>query len=478
MNDPQLFGDQFAGDSWSAWRALLAGFYGLELDDQELAQWRAITGRDSPTEASDELWMVIGRRGGKTQTAALLAVYEAAFNDYDSRLSPGEVATVMLLAADRKQARSALRYVTGLMRSNPMLERMIVREDSESIELNNRTVIEVSTASFRSVRGYTVGAVVADEIAFWRSDESANPDSEIINALRPAMATLGGKLIALSSPYARRGALWDHYSKHYGKPSDILVAQAASRSMNPTLPEKIIKLALERDPAAAGAEYLAQFRSDVETFVQIEAIEACTVRGRLELPPITGVSYSAFVDPSGGSKDAFTLAIAHRHDDIMVIDAIRAIKPPFSPAIVVDEFAQLLKSYRITEVTGDRYGGEFPRELFRKAGINYKLSDRTKSELYRDLLPLLNSGRVELPDSKQLQAELLGLERRTARGGRDSIDHAPGQHDDLVNAMAGAVLKANQPKQSFFIARAGDGSTEVVKHFACNEPPTVMYWHS
>lgn len=238
MTDPQLFGDQFAGDSWSAWRALLAGFYGLELDDQELAQWRAITGRDSPTEASDELWMVIGRRGGKTQTAALLAVYEAAFNDYDSRLSPGEVATVMLLAADRKQARSALRYVTGLMRSNPMLERMIVREDSESIELNNRTVIEVSTASFRSVRGYTVGAVVADEIAFWRSDESANPDTEIINALRPAMATLGGKLIALSSPYARRGALWDHYSKHYGKPSDILVAQAASRSMNPTLPEK------------------------------------------------------------------------------------------------------------------------------------------------------------------------------------------------------------------------------------------------
>lgn len=478
MTDPQLFGDQFAGDSWSAWRALLAGFYGLELDDQELAQWRAITGRDSPTEASDELWMVIGRRGGKTQTAALLAVYEAAFNDYDSRLSPGEVATVMLLAADRKQARSALRYVTGLMRSNPMLERMIVREDSESIELNNRTVIEVSTASFRSVRGYTVGAVVADEIAFWRSDESANPDTEIINALRPAMATLGGKLIALSSPYARRGALWDHYSKHYGKPSDILVAQAASRSMNPTLPEKIIKLALERDPAAAGAEYLAQFRSDVETFVQIEAIEACTVRGRLELPPITGVSYSAFVDPSGGSKDAFTLAIAHRHDDIMVIDAIRAINPPFSPAIVVEEFAQLLKSYRINEVTGDRYGGEFPRELFRKAGINYKLSDRTKSELYRDLLPLLNSGRVELPDSKQLQAELLGLERRTARGGRDSIDHAPGQHDDLVNAMAGAVLKANQPKQSFFIARAGDGSTEVVKHFACNEPPTVMYWHS
>ena len=474
MTDPQLFGDQFSGESWFAWRTLLAGFYGLELNDQELETWHAITGQDSVSSASNELWMVIGRRGGKTQTAALLAVFEAAFNNHESKLSPGEVATVMLLAADRKQARSAFRYVVGLMRSNPMLERMIVREDSESIELTNRTVIEVSTASFRSVRGYTVGAVVADEIAFWRSDESANPDSEIINALRPAMATLGGKLIALSSPYARRGALWDHYSKHYGKPGDILVAQAASRVMNPTLPGHLVKQALERDPAAAGAEYLAQFRSDVETFVQVEAITACTANGRLELPPITGVRYSAFVDPSGGSKDAFTLAIAHLEGDTIVVDAIRAIKPPFSPALVVDEFAQLLKSYRINEVTGDRYGGEFPRELFKKAGISYKLSDRSKSDLYRDLLPLLNSGRVELLDNKQLHAELLGLERRTARGGRDSIDHAPGQHDDLVNAMAGAVLKANQPKQSFFIARAGGDSTDMVQHFAFSEPPFDM----
>jgi len=471
MTDPQLFGDQFGGDSWSAWRTLLAGFYGLPLSDSELETWHTITGLEGISAASDELWMVIGRRGGKTQTAALLAVYEAAFNDHDSKLSPGEVATVMLLAADRKQARSAFRYVTGLLHSNPMLERMIIREDSESVELSNRTIIEVSTASFRSVRGYTVGCVIADEIAFWRSDESANPDLEILNALRPAMATLGGKLIALSSPYARRGALWDHYSKHYAKPGEILVAQAASRTMNPSLPERIIKQALERDPAAAGAEYLAQFRSDVETFIQREAIEACTVPGRLELSPITGVTYCAFVDPSGGSKDAFTLCIAHIEGECMVVDAIRAIKPPFSPALVVDEFAQLLKSYRIREVTGDRYGGEFPRELFRKAGINYKLSDRTKSELYRDLLPLLNSGRVELPDNKQLHTELLGLERRTARGGRDSIDHAPGQHDDLVNAMAGAVLIANKPRQTFFIARAGDDSTDMVKHFAFSEPP-------
>src|SRR5262249_36529845 len=106
------------------------------------------------------------------------------------------------------------------------------------------------------------------------------------------------------------------------------------------------------------------------------------------------------------------------------------------------EFAALLKSYRVHRVTGDRYAGEWPRERLRMHGIEYETSDRPKSDLYRDLLPLLNSGRCELLDNARLIAQLVGLERRTARSGRDSIDHAPGAHDDLANAAAGALVCA------------------------------------
>jgi hypothetical protein len=35
--------------------------------------------------------------------------------------------------------------------------------------------IAVRTASFRRLRGFTCVAVIADEAAFWYSDESANP---------------------------------------------------------------------------------------------------------------------------------------------------------------------------------------------------------------------------------------------------------------------------------------------------------------
>jgi hypothetical protein len=94
--------------------------------------------------------------------------------------------------------------------------------------------------------------------------------------------------------------------------------------------------------------------------------------------------------------------------------------PPFSPEAVTNEFATLLKSYHISLVRGDRYAGEFPRELFRKHSIACRCAEKTKSDIYRDLLPALNSGTIILPRSDRLVKQLVGLERRTTRGGRDS----------------------------------------------------------
>ena len=136
-----------------------------------------------------------------------------------------------------------------------------------------------------------------------------------------------------------------------------------------------------------------------------------------------------------------TVAIAHRDKDgIAVLDAIREFRPPFSPEAVVAEIAALLKCYKISRVTGDRYAGEWPRERFRMSGITYDISERPKTDIYRDSLPLLNCGKLELLDHKRLASQLVGLERRTARGGRDSIDHGPAGHDDLCNAALGALL--------------------------------------
>jgi hypothetical protein len=87
-----------------------------------------------------------------------------------------------------------------------MLSKLIEREDRETIDLSNSVTIEVGTASFKSVRGYTIVAALCDEIAFWPTDDSAQPDYEILDALRPGMATIpNAMLLCASSQYARRG---------------------------------------------------------------------------------------------------------------------------------------------------------------------------------------------------------------------------------------------------------------------------------
>jgi hypothetical protein len=139
-----------------------------------------------------------------------------------------------------------------------------------------------------------------------------------------------------------------------------------------------------------------------------------------------------------------TAAVAHVEDGRLVLDVALERRPPFSPEAVVTEYAATFAQYGVTLVVGDRYAGEWPRERFAAHGIEYVVAGRPKAELYRDTLPLLNSGRVELLDHPRLLAQLLGLERRTSRGGRDSIDHAPGGHDDLANAACGALLLAQE----------------------------------
>ena len=125
-------------------------------------------------------------------------------------------------------------------------------------------------------------------------------------------------------------------------------------------------------------------------------------------------------------QDSFALAIAHQEaDGVLVLDCVREKRAPFSPDAVVKEFAAVLKEYGCMRVVGDRFGGGWPADAFLKAGVLYEVSERTKSDIYGAALPLLNSGRVALLDEPRLRSQLLGLERRTSRGGRDSIDPRP-----------------------------------------------------
>ena len=448
IDDAKLFAPWFRRGNWAAWSAFLAALFGLPMTDTQRTTYTACTGRFTPpTSPAREAWLVVGRRGGKSFILALCAVYLACFRDWSEYLSPGERGTIMILAQDRRASRAIFRFISALLRV-PMLAKLIQHETAQGFDLANNITIEIHAASFRSVRGYAIIAALLDEVAIWPTDDAADPDYEVITALHPAMAQFPNSLLmCASSPYARRGSLWDAYKKHFGKEHDpVLVWQAPTRDMNPTISQAVIDSALEKDAARYSAEYMAEFRSDLEAFVNPEAVERAVINGTHELSPMAGATYVGFADAAGGSgTDSFAAAVAFRDHTTgrTILAGVRERKPPFSPEATITDLAQFFLSYGLQKIYADRWGGEFPVEQFRKHGVTCEISERVKSEIYGAFLPLLNSDQVQLLDHSKLLGQLCGLERRTARSGKESIDHPPGGHDDLINAAAGAIVIAS-----------------------------------
>ena len=94
------------------------------------------------------------------------------------------------------------------------------------------------------------------------------------------MATIeGALLLGISSPYWRRGVLGTKYRTYFGRETDVLVWKAETRLMNPSVPQATVDRALEEDEPRARAEYLAEFRTDIEGFLSREVVEACAIEG-------------------------------------------------------------------------------------------------------------------------------------------------------------------------------------------------------
>lgn len=464
LADPRVLGGVPAFQdlsTWRRWLVFLAAVYGLPLlhlrdvvglpEDEALGIFREHTCRtiyDPPAGGYPEAAAIVGRQAAKTRIGATITDFEAI----QAQPEPDGTETYCALVAQDQRAslRTLFSYavapfdtVSALARMVPSGWRALWRRArrADSLTLSNGVRLAVYPCRPQAVRGIRARVVVLDELAHFRSGEGYPTDTEMLRACRPCLATTRGKLIVLSSPYAQSGALYELHRKHYGRDeSDVLVWQASAPAMNPTLPADYLRRMEQDDPEAYRSEVLGEFRAGVSTFLDPDAMAACVEGGVRERAPVAGLSYVAFCDPSGGRHDAFTVAIAHADGERAVLDVVRAWPAPFNPAGVIAEACELLRRYRLHAVTGDRYSAEFAAEQFRSHDITYRSSERDRSALYLELLPLINAERAVLLDDGETLRELRGLERRRGSAGRDRVDHRPGARDDRANAIAGALV--------------------------------------
>lgn len=446
IESQEWFADQLEGESWAFWRVLLLAIAGEPLTDAERMLFESVTGRErEPGRIVEDFWAIVGRRGGKSKATSILAAWLAACVDWRPVLALGEIGTLPVLAASKEQAATAFEYITALFDDVPLLAERVANRTADTLELTGSVRIVVKSANFRTIRSITAIGALLDEVSSWRSDDgSRNPDREIVRSLRPSLMTTGGPLIAISSPLGRTGELYSAWKRHFGPSGDSLklVAHASSKKMNSELEQWRIDRAYQEDPEAAAAEYGAEWRDSVSSFIGREALEAHVPSGVTVRAPRAGGHYVATCDPSGGRHDSMTLAIAHREGDRAVLDCVVEKRPPLSPDQTAGEFVEVLKQYRVSKIIGDAYGGNFPPDSFVKRGVSYELAKRTRSEAYLSFLPLLNSGRVELLDNERMVSQFAGLERKVGPSGREMVDHVRGQHDDVANVVALALTEA------------------------------------
>lgn len=458
-----------SGADWTAWRAFLCAVYGFPMTEQEYAIFRRHTNRkDPPKRQVREVWAPVGRRGRKSAIAGLIGAYHGACRDYEPYLAPGERGRAIIMSKDKDDAGQIHSYATAIMK-DPALEFLLEDEPTtDTIKIANRTELKIRAAKITGGRSRAVILGLLDEVAFFPKAESATPDVEIVRGIRPGMANIPGALLyGLSSPYGQSGLLFEMYDQWFGVESDdVLIWQAATLDMHDTPAiREWVQVQYRDDPIAAAAEVGGHFRKDVLQFVSRDVVKALTIKDRTELAPadprneeLQQFNYHAFVDVSGGSSDGFTLSICHWDPKKrkVVQDVLRVRKPPFKVKEVTKEYCGVLHKYRCGFVYGDHYAGEWPREEFAVYQISYEPSDATKTDIFRDFLPILNNHDIELLDNDVLFDELISLERRTTPTGKEVIEAPKGKYDDAANSTAGAGRLAYQEGQFMPEAQADE----------------------
>jgi len=315
--DPNLLGRGFpptpeGRDSWMRWRAVLKAMSGEPLNLLERSLFRAVAGRrEEPARPVKFAWVIVGRRSARRQSAPRSP-------------APRRWATIASTCALAKRQRSSVWPMASNRPSSPSIisaaHSTPIRcwrrwwRGEYSLELNTEIEILVLANNYRSIRGRSILVAILDECCFWRSEESATPDIETYTALVPSLVTLpNSMLIGISSAYRKSGLMFEQYKQYFGvNDPDTLVIKDATREFNSTVPESFIQQELDRDPEAAAAEWLSEFRADLADYIQREVIEDAVDSDCRERPYHSGLRYVGFIDPSSGSGDSMTLAIATR----------------------------------------------------------------------------------------------------------------------------------------------------------------------
>lgn len=443
-------------------RVFLKALDGLEMTQVELDLFCSTSGRASyaPGRFHREGVLIAGRRFGKSLHIAVpVACYAAVFRRYEN-LRPGEHPTVVMLAPTKDQAEITWRGIVGVLRNSPFRGLLPLLPRREKLRLGNGVDLVVQKCDLRSVRGYAIPLCVAEEAAFWRSedDPTTNPAEEVLASVRPALLQFKhGRLLLISSPWAKSGPVWTAFAQRLEK-EDPLVLRMSSTQGNPTLSAELLEAERARDPERYEREISAEFLDAASALLPGDALDLCVARGRWEVPPKSGASYVAGLDVAFRS-DWFGFAISHAEGEKVIIDLVRSWKPKPGKAIqfapTMDAITDICRHYGCARAFSDQVANEVVKQRLAAAGIaleQVSTLGRRASGIYSTLRAKTLAGQIEFPDVPELLSQLRRLEIVRSSGGGERCEASSG-HDDVAIAAALSIHQCvAQPTRKPWIA--------------------------
>jgi len=473
------------------------------LHDEGRINVKKITGE--PKDAKPNLLLVIGRRGLKTSTIAVIVAFETYklirkfFPQEYYRVMPDSEIRMSCIATNQEQAAELFRNITGHLERSDYFKKYRNKPTLTYMQLNSQRDIEnyeghrpslrlvASPCSGRGLRGHNNIVAVMDEMAyFFESDTSEDKsDRTIYDAVTPS--TIGfnspegeshGRIICISSPAARQGKFFDLYQRaHEADCNNWLMIQAPTWEVNYSIPSQSLRSWFAENPVTYMSEYGAEFSDRVTAWIENEQILRMNIVPGLKLKTISYERIPHFLGIDIGSKnDGTAIAISHivKKDvggvlrDMIELDAIDVRyasdegKEFFHTEDIVEWIAGYCKKFFIVKGMMDQYLGLAYLPAFHDRGLKQleltPMSRDLSSRIYQNLMSKMLDGTLRIPEGDEqvidgkkttdlpLIVEMLKL-RATVHSKYMITVEAPetkGLHDDLSDAYARSVYLATE----------------------------------
>lgn len=449
-----------------AQRVILKCLYGLKLtiseEVDEIKIYNQLTGKSEVNRdifeelvEKDEADWGIGARGGKSFLVSIIALYESIVRAAHWRkyLRKDEVGYAIITATRQKQCEDIIQASCTNLLQNSKLAYLIAEFPLKAeLKLTNGLSIISSPCNSTAARGLPIFLLVFDEIAHYRT-EGVKADYTIHSALRPRQAQFpGAKCLKITTVGAKQGLFWKEFDAGFEVPSRLTI-QAATRIVNPVIPQPFIDKEYKRDPDNAEREFGAIFAETVSGFFEtcIDALKKCFSGASAEdMPYQSEFTYFAGIDQSGlsvkGDRWGFCISHFDRRINKVVVDVARSWQTKNLDTIV-SEIALLCQTYHISELVADRYAIGFVENVFKPKGISIIVRELLPA-IYTTFKTLVVADKLVLPDRKDLRDGLFLTQGFYGKSNTLSIGHerTTQGHADLADAVVTSCASASKER--------------------------------